>query len=98
VIIRRQVFVTGRVQGVGFRAATLNQAAAKPLVTGFVRNLLDGRVEAVFQGPEASVLQLVAWCGKGPISSEVTKLTVNELPLASGERGFEVLPDSSAVT
>ncbi len=53
-------------QGVGFRMATLQEASKFPGLRGFVRNLEDGRVEAVFLGAESAVLAMVAWCDKGP--------------------------------
>ena len=63
--IRAHVVIEGRVQGVFFRAETQNTARAHNL-TGWVRNLPDGRVEAVFEGAEEDVEQVIAWCHKGP--------------------------------
>lgn len=89
--IRRRVWVSGKVQGVGFRASTLNEASRYPGLSGFVRNLPDGRVEAVFQGEEASVLAMVAWCGKGPPFSAVSGLEVKEESVDSALSGaFEI--------
>ena len=63
--VRAHVFVSGRVQGVYFRSYT--QDAARNLgITGWVRNNRDGSVEAVFEGEEASVIEIVEWCRKGP--------------------------------
>ena len=62
--VRRRVVISGRVQGVAFRAATRAQARAGALA-GWVRNLADGRVEAVFEGDPAAVGALVAWCHRG---------------------------------
>lgn len=59
------VWISGRVQGVGFRYATVIQAQRYNL-GGWVRNLSDGRVEAVFEGPAAEVARVVAWCRSGP--------------------------------
>ena len=61
---RVHVFVSGRVQGVYFRSHTQNKAHELGL-TGWVRNLDDGRVEAVFEGDESAVKQMVEWCGVG---------------------------------
>ncbi len=62
--------ITGRVQGVGFRESM--RAVAQALdVRGWVRNLADGNVEAVLQGDEGSVEQLVAWCHNGPPGANV---------------------------
>lgn len=63
--VRAHVFVSGRVQGVWYRKST--QARARELgLTGWVRNLPDGRVELVARGPRARIDKLVAWCRKGP--------------------------------
>jgi acylphosphatase len=71
--IRRRVLVSGRVQGVAFRAAARAQAHAGG-VTGWVRNLADGRVEAVFEGDPAAVAALVAWCHGGPSLAHVDRV------------------------
>lgn len=77
-MIQRHVFVVGRVQGVGFRASTVKAAKKYPALRGFVRNLPDGRVEAVFAGADEEVLNLVSWCKKGPLLAKVTELEVIE--------------------
>ena len=78
--IRRRVVVSGRVQGVAFRAATRAQARAGA-VSGWVRNLADGRVEAVFEGDPAAVGALVAWCYEGPSWARVERVEVqDEIP------------------
>ena len=70
---RVHVFVSGRVQGVWFRESTKTEAENLG-VKGWVRNLVDGRVEAVFEGPEASVDRLVAWCDAGPSAARVERV------------------------
>ena len=77
-MIQRHVFVTGRVQGVFFRATTEREASQFPDLRGYVRNLEDGRVEAVFVGAEESVLAMVKWCRKGPPMARVDHLQVLE--------------------
>ena len=72
---RAHVFVCGRVQGVFFRQNTKRQAQSHS-VTGWVRNLEDGRVEGVFEGEEASVKALVAFCSTGPRGASVTDVAV----------------------
>jgi len=62
---RLHVYIEGRVQGVGFRYSTCDQAVSLGL-TGWVRNLADGRVEAVFEGPRAALESVLAWCREGP--------------------------------
>lgn len=85
---RERVIVEGRVQGVFFRAET--QKAARALgVRGWVRNLPDGRVEAVFEGESAAVARAVEWARHGPERALVTGIeTVAEKP--EGLTGFEL--------
>ena len=71
--VRAHVFVTGRVQGVYFRQSTKRQANSLD-VTGWVRNLPDGRVEAVFEGDEDPVKVAVDYCHYGPRAAKVEKI------------------------
>ncbi|MBO9338235.1 MAG: acylphosphatase, partial [Chloroflexus sp.] len=64
-LVRAHVFISGRVQGVSFRAYTRDRAR-EAQVKGWVRNLSDGRVEAVFEGPRPAVQKLISWCYSGP--------------------------------
>ncbi len=73
--VKAHVFVSGIVQGVFFRLATKEQAEIYN-VTGWIRNLLDGRVEAVFEGEENNVLKLVEYCHRGPPNAKVTNVEV----------------------
>lgn len=68
--VRKHWFVTGRVQGVSFRAFTYESATDLKL-TGWVRNLTDGRVEIVAEGPEKALTQLLAKVEKGPTAARV---------------------------
>jgi len=70
---RAKVIVKGIVQGVNFRYYTHRQAA-KYNVTGWVKNLPDGSVGAVFEGEEQDVAAMVLWCRRGPSSAHVTEL------------------------
>jgi len=72
---RVRVVVVGRVQGVFFRSTCATLARRRGL-TGFVRNLPDGRVEAVFEGIDDDVDALVAWCGVGPDHGRVDRVEV----------------------
>lgn len=86
---RVHVYVTGIVQGVSFRYYTM-QEAARSGVSGWVRNLPDGRVEAVIEGDEVGVDRMLAWCREGPRSARVDHLEVlPETP--TGEfQGFRI--------
>ncbi|MEN9203569.1 MAG: acylphosphatase [Thermostichus sp. DG_1_6_bins_120] len=68
--VRVHVWIGGRVQGVGFRAYT-EAMARKVGVQGWVRNLRDGRVEAVFQGSPSAVEAMLTWCEQGSPGSQV---------------------------
>jgi acylphosphatase len=70
---RVQLRVTGLVQGVYFRANTAGEARSLGL-TGWVRNVPDGSVEAVAEGPRVQLEALVAWCRKGPPAARVTNV------------------------
>jgi acylphosphatase len=88
-IVRARVWVSGRVQGVYFRAYAEDEAAFRQ-VAGCVRNLPDGRVEAIFEGSREAVEAMVRWCHRGSPASHVTGVEVTwEAP--RGERGFQVL-------
>jgi acylphosphatase len=88
--IQRRVFIQGRVQGVAFRASTLKTVRKYPSIRGFVRNLPDGRVEAVFAGMDTEVLEIVSWCKKGPLLARVTELEVLEESVDSTLGEFEI--------
>lgn len=86
--VRRRVQIRGRVQGVGFRAETRNEAR-RVGVQGWVRNRPDGTVEAVFEGEPAAVQRMIAFCQRGPSWSRVDEAQVGEEP-AQGLSGFEI--------
>jgi acylphosphatase len=73
--VRAHVWVNGRVQGVFFRSET-QEEARKRGVKGWVRNLPDGRVEAVFEGEETLVNELIEFCKRGPPGAKVTSIKV----------------------
>lgn len=81
--VRAHVVVSGRVQGVFFRSYTQERAYQWGL-TGWVKNRGDGKVEAVFEGDEDKVKEMVEWCRKGPPGAHVTDLKV-EWEEAKGE-------------
>ncbi|HEY0483560.1 MAG TPA: acylphosphatase [Kofleriaceae bacterium] len=84
-----RAIVRGRVQGVSYRASTVDEACAHGL-TGWVRNLADGSVELEAQGDEARVHALLAWCEHGPPAARVAGVTVDERDVIAGEQGFGV--------
>ena len=86
---RRHVWVTGVVQGVFFRSSTVEKARELG-VAGWVRNLSDGRVEAVFEGDPDSVEAAVSWCRSGPARAVVERVEVAE-EAPGGLRGFRAL-------
>ena len=86
--IRAHVFVSGRVQGVYYRATTRDTARERG-VDGWVRNLDDGRVEAVFEGPEAAVESMLEWCHTGSPKARVDDVEV-EYGDPDGVEGFEI--------
>ncbi len=83
------VTVSGRVQGVCFRAAT-REEAARAGVVGYVRNLPDRRVEAVVQGSEAAVRDVIAFMEKGPPGARVEGITVDWRPPGGPYGGFVI--------
>jgi acylphosphatase len=86
---RVRTIVTGRVQGVSYRASTVDEARDHGL-TGWVRNLPDGAVELEAQGDDARVEALLAWCAHGPPAARVTGVAVEDRDVIDGERGFTV--------
>ena len=87
-MIRRRVLVAGHVQGVFFRDTCRREALAAG-VSGWVRNLPDGRVEAIFEGEPDAVEQLVSWAHHGPRRAHVVDVEVTEEP-PEGVSGFTV--------
>ncbi len=88
--IRVHTVIIGKVQGVFYRASTENEALRLGL-SGWVRNLADGSVEAVFEGSRANVEKMLAWCGQGPPRARVAAVRTRE-EAATGEfEGFETL-------
>jgi len=85
---RAHVHVSGKVQGVYYRATTRDRAIEKG-VDGWVRNLDDGRVEAVFEGDPDAVDEMVEFCYEGSSMAKVSTVEVSEKP-PDGLDGFEV--------
>lgn len=86
--VRAHVYISGLVQGVFFRAWTRDEAIKRG-VDGWVRNLPDGRVEAVFEGEKEDVEKMVQLCWQGPPGAMVSNVEVHwEEP--QGEVGFKI--------
>jgi acylphosphatase len=86
---RVYVVMEGRVQGVFFRASTRDMAESLGL-TGWVKNLADGSVEAVFEGETDMLKRGVQWCYKGPPGAAVTKVHEKWLDYTGEFKQFEI--------
>lgn len=86
---RVRILVEGLVQGVNFRYYT-QQKAKENNILGWVRNLSDGRVEAVFEGDDEAVEQMIDFCQNGPPSAKVTDLVVKKEDWKGEFRDFRV--------
>lgn len=85
----KHVLISGRVQGVGFRYFT-HKNAQKLGLKGWVKNLDDGRVEAVFEGNPSDVRQMLNLCEKGPMGSYVKEIQVDDVNTSLDTNTFEV--------
>lgn len=86
---RVHVIVKGFVQGIFFRASTRDTACRLGL-TGWVRNLPDGNVEAVFEGPVEKLTQAVQWCRMGPSGARVTKVEEDWQEYTGDYKSFDI--------
>lgn len=87
---RAQVFVDGDVQGVNFRAECARNARRHSL-GGWVRNLADGRVEALFEGNRDDVEHMLEWCRQGPVHASVRDVEVVWEAPTGADTGFRVV-------
>jgi acylphosphatase len=87
--VAKHLIISGRVQGVGYRASMIDEARRLG-VTGWVRNRRDGKVEAVVDGDPGAVAAIVDWARRGPRGSAVTDVAVEETDGAFS--GFDWLP------
>lgn len=83
------LWITGKVQGVFYRA-TAAEMAEKLQLNGWVKNAEDGAVEATVSGPDEAVEKFIAWCRKGPKRAQVTDVVVSPKP-DDGLMGFQVI-------
>ncbi|MBU8848027.1 MAG: acylphosphatase [Desulfobacterales bacterium] len=84
-----KVIVSGRVQGVFYRVHT-KDTADRLGIKGYVKNLADGSVEAVFQGEQPVVTQMIEWCHKGPAAAKVEHVLAEKAESASNFETFEI--------
>lgn len=87
---RAHVFIKGKVQGVYFRQ-NLRIVSKRHKVNGWVRNLKDGRVEAVLEGEEMSISEVIEWCHAGPAEAKVDDVKVEYEPCKGEFSNFTVL-------
>ena len=88
-MIRTHLFISGRVQNVFFRART--QKKAKELgVSGWVRNLADGRVEALYEGEKEKVEKMIEWSKRGPLFAKVKNIEIFPEEYRGEFNGFEI--------
>lgn len=90
--IRAHIFVSGRVQGVFYREKT-KKKSEKLGVTGWVKNLSDGRVEAIFEGDKDMVEDMVNWARKGPIWAKIEALDIVWEDFTGQFNNFEIRYD-----
>jgi acylphosphatase len=90
IIITRHLIISGRVQGVGFRAF-VHHHAEKLELDGFVRNLRDGTVEALIMGEADRVEALISACREGPPASRVEKVEISNAE-GIADKGFKHFP------
>ncbi len=87
---RLHVLIDGRVQGVFFRAYTRDEARVRGL-TGWVRNLPDGRVDALFEGERQALVSMLAWCRQGPRYAYVDSVTEDWQPYRGEFPDFRIV-------
>ena len=90
--IQAHVYISGRVQGVFFRDSTRSEAIKLGL-NGWVKNLRDGRVEAIFEGEEEKVKKMIEWCKKGPVFARVSGVEVEFGEFTGKFNEFEIRYD-----
>jgi acylphosphatase len=83
------VFISGRVQGVWFRAST-KQKAEELGLTGWVRNIKDGCVEAEFEGEDEKIKKMLEWCHHGPPLSKVQNVMTNNQKIKDSYKDFSI--------
>jgi acylphosphatase len=88
-MVAKQVLYEGRVQGVGFRFSVKSITTGYEVV-GYVKNLIDGRVELEVQGEESEVDEFLGAVLKSHLRRHINRFVVREIPLKNGVKGFEM--------
>ena len=88
--MKKHIIITGKVQGVGFRY-WLYQAAKQRNIDGWVRNKISGEVEALLIGDDVEIDNLISLCEKGPPSSKVTKIKVQNYQKEFLKKSFDII-------
>ena len=86
---RIKVLISGKVQGVSFRTFIKHKAISLNL-KGYVKNLASGEIEAVFQGKDKAIKEIIDYCKKGPLSSKVIDIKIIEESYKTEFNGFEI--------
>jgi acylphosphatase len=89
---RIHIFVSGKVQGVFFRENTRKKAAEFGL-SGFVKNLQNGKVEAIFEGEKEKIEKIIQWIKKGPETARVENIEINWQDYQEEFEDFEIISE-----
>ena len=90
---RVHIFISGKVQGVYFRQNT-NYKAEELNIMGWIRNLRDGRVEAVFEGERENIDRLLDWCNDGPKNAIVKDIQIIDEEFKNEYSNFQIIADA----
>ena len=83
------IYITGRVQGVGYRYSTFHKAVSLG-ITGWVKNTYDQKVEAFFEGNENAVDEMLKWCHQGPSMAFVSNIEMHRKPYKGEFTDFSI--------
>ena len=92
--MKKHIVISGKVQGVGFRY-WLYKAAIQRNIDGWVRNKISGEVEALLVGNDVEINELIKLCAKGPATSEVTKVKVQNYQNEYLKKSFDIINNSN---
>ena len=92
--MKKHIVITGKVQGVGFRY-WLHKAAVRSNINGWVKNKISGEVEALLIGNDVEIDNLIRLCEKGPPSSKVTKIKVQNYQKEFLKKSFDIINNDS---